>query len=244
MTDPIRRNKERYNAEVAQIRNHPDYSAQAKRRYLGEAYAKAEHDRIVAEHKEEQQRNIADLEKKVFEVSFPLSVSPHEKETFRMSYRDAYDRAERAASGKEPRERREALTNLLERAERTGDGQQADAIYHLSVERGLFDVADTYRALDRRLRSAGRNTARPDRRQSLSEISSSAGWGRKSPPEIDGAPSPARAMRRFGEYRAAPHSRRRAWLAHREHGPLCYREGLHPNGRGLYQGQPPQLPRA
>jgi hypothetical protein len=146
VTNPIPRNKERFNAEVAQIRNHPDYSAQAKRRYLGEAYAKAEHDRIVAEHKEEQQRNIADLEKKVFEVSFPLSVSPHEKETSRMSYRDAYDRAERAASGKEPRERREALTNLLERTERTGDGQQADAIHHLSVERGLFDVADTYRA--------------------------------------------------------------------------------------------------
>jgi hypothetical protein len=31
VTDPIHKNKERFNAEVAQIRNHPDYSAQAKR---------------------------------------------------------------------------------------------------------------------------------------------------------------------------------------------------------------------
>ena len=28
---------------------------------------------------------------------------------------------------------------------RSGDTQQADAVYHLAVERGLFSVADTYR---------------------------------------------------------------------------------------------------
>lgn len=56
------------------------------------------HDQMVAEHKEEQQRSIQNLEKKVFEVSMPLSASPHEKETFRMSYRDAYDRAELATA--------------------------------------------------------------------------------------------------------------------------------------------------
>jgi leucyl aminopeptidase (aminopeptidase T) len=74
-----------------------------------------------------------------------LSVSPHEKEIFRMSYRDAYDRTERVASSVEARQRTEALKNLLERAARSGDTQQADAVYHLAVERGLFDVADAYR---------------------------------------------------------------------------------------------------
>jgi hypothetical protein len=147
---------------------------------------------MVAEHKENQQRSIAELEKKVFEVSFPLSVSPHEKETFRMSYRDAYDRAERAASsaGKEPRERLEALTNLLERAERTGDGPQADAVYYLALERGLFGVADTYRAS--RPKAKERWEAYSAARQEEESLGNQLfGWvGPQKPPEIDGAPLP------------------------------------------------------
>jgi hypothetical protein len=78
VTNPIHKNKERFNAEVAQIRNRPDYSTEAKRRYLEEAYAraKAEHDRMVAEHKKEQQRSVGELERMVFEVCFPLSAIP------------------------------------------------------------------------------------------------------------------------------------------------------------------------
>lgn len=147
MSDPILANKEKFNCKVEQIRSHPDYSAEAKRRYLGEAYteAKATHDRLVTEHKAEQERTIKDLERKVFEVNFPLSVSTQEKEMLRLSYRDAFDRAERVASAHQVGEdRQRALTELLERAERTGDGQQADAIYHLARERGMWGVADAY----------------------------------------------------------------------------------------------------
>jgi hypothetical protein len=148
MSDPILKNKERFDRKVKDLRNHPDLSAEAKRRYLSEAYeeAKAAHDEMVAEHKESQQRNIADLERKVFEVRMPLSVSTQEKETIRMSYRNAYDRAERAcdSASKDSGSRERALKNLLERAERSGDGQQADAIYHLARESGMWGVADAY----------------------------------------------------------------------------------------------------
>jgi len=100
--------------------------------------------RMVEEHKEEQ-RSIQDLERKVFKVSVPLSVSPHEKETFRMSYRDAYGRAERVASSAKAPERTEALKGFLDHASRSGDTQQAHPVYHLAVERGLFGVADACR---------------------------------------------------------------------------------------------------
>jgi hypothetical protein len=146
MTDKVRQNKERFDRKVEDVRNHPDLSAEAKRRYLSEAYAqaKAEHDRHCVEHKESR-RSIADLERKVFEVNMPLSVSPHEKETFRISYRDAYERAERVGSSVELPQRAEALKSLFERASSSGDTQQADAVYHLAVERALFGVADAYR---------------------------------------------------------------------------------------------------
>jgi hypothetical protein len=66
-----------------------------------------------------------------------------------MSYRDAYNRAERrveaaSASSKDSGTRERALKGPLERAERSGDNQQADAIYHLACERGYWGVADTY----------------------------------------------------------------------------------------------------
>jgi hypothetical protein len=114
MTDKVWQNKERFDRKVEDARNHPDLSAEAERRNLSEAYAqaKAEHVRLCVEHKESR-RSIADLERKVFEVNMPLSVSPYEKETFRMSYRDAYDRAERIASSVELPQRAEALKSRL-----------------------------------------------------------------------------------------------------------------------------------
>jgi hypothetical protein len=77
MTDKVRQNKERFDRKVEDARSHLDLSTQAKRRYLSEAYAqaKAEHVRLCVEHKESR-RSIADLERKVFEVNMPLSVSP------------------------------------------------------------------------------------------------------------------------------------------------------------------------
>ncbi len=100
MTYPTHENKERFERKVREIREHPDYSTEAKRRMLGEAYqeARAEHERIVDEHKAQQASTIKDLERKVFRLNFPLAVSTQEKETIRMSYRDAYDRAERVVA--------------------------------------------------------------------------------------------------------------------------------------------------
>jgi hypothetical protein len=41
MTDPILQNKEHFDRKVQEIRNYPDISTEAKRRYLSEPYAQA-----------------------------------------------------------------------------------------------------------------------------------------------------------------------------------------------------------
>jgi hypothetical protein len=65
-------------------------------------------------------------------------VTSRDREVFRQSYRDAAFRV----FGMEP----ENLERILDRAERIGDEQLAQAIYHEAVERGMDDVANRYRA--------------------------------------------------------------------------------------------------
>ncbi len=77
-------------------------------------------------------------------IRYPLHASDGDMELARMSYRDAYDRAERAASEAISERDPEKLEALLQRAERSGDPHLADAVYHVSTERGLRGVADSY----------------------------------------------------------------------------------------------------
>ncbi len=80
-------------------------------------------------------------------IRYPMTATDADKELARMSYRDAYDRAEKAAAieGVEGiYESREALATLLERAERSGDLHLADAVYHVAITRGIREVADSY----------------------------------------------------------------------------------------------------
>jgi len=60
-----------------------------------------------------------------------------------LSYRDARDRAERAAAD---RDSPDALEDLLDRAEKTGDAQLAEAAYHVATLRGTRHVANAYLA--------------------------------------------------------------------------------------------------
>jgi hypothetical protein len=107
-----------------------------------------------------------------------------------MSHRDAYHRAERAASGGDPLERVEALTNLLERAEHTGDGQQADAVYHLALERSHFGVADAYRKTRPKAKERwDKYSAARQEKESLGNRL--FGWaGPQKPPQLIGAVLP------------------------------------------------------
>lgn len=144
MSNSISENKEKFERKLGQIRTDPDYSTEAKRRYLGEAYAEArdEHERLTAQHREQTAKKLSDLERPVLQIQYPLGTLESEKEIVRMSYRDAFDRAEKAARTvrKEPT----ALKDLLERAEISGDEQLADAVYHVATRRGNRDVADKY----------------------------------------------------------------------------------------------------
>jgi hypothetical protein len=100
----------------------------------------------VAEHKEKQAAGIIKvIEREVFKVNVPLTVSTQEKETIQLSYRDAYFSVEVAASAKDPLKPIWALEGLLERAERSG-GELAAAVYHLLRKRGIWGVVDSYLA--------------------------------------------------------------------------------------------------
>ena len=69
-------------------------------------------------------------EHKVFAISYPERASASEKALIALSYRDARDRAERAAAD---RGNQDALEDLLDRAEKAGDAQLAEAAYHVAT---------------------------------------------------------------------------------------------------------------
>jgi hypothetical protein len=130
----ISENRTRHSRELERIKSNPDLSADAKRRKaaaLTEA-AQEEHDRLVEEQRQETEQAIEHAERKLLGISYPERANAHEKAILAMSYRDARDRAERAASD---RENADALAELLERAETSGDEQLSEAIFHVATMR-------------------------------------------------------------------------------------------------------------
>jgi hypothetical protein len=70
---------------------------------------------------------------------------------------------------------------------RSGDTQQADAVYHLAVERGLFSVADTYRVTRSRAKKRWEKYAAA-RQEAESLESRLFGWvGPRKPHELGGS---------------------------------------------------------
>jgi hypothetical protein len=113
---------------------------------LSEAYEEAagRPREIVEERERQAAERLERLERGVMGIRYPLHASDGDREIARMSYRDAYDRAERAASVAIRENDAEKLEALLGRAEKSGDAHLADAVYHVSTERGLRSVADSY----------------------------------------------------------------------------------------------------
>jgi hypothetical protein len=156
MNTKIEQNRQGFDRKVAQIRGYADLTDEAKRRMLLEAYEEAagRHREIVEERERKAAERLVRLERGVMGIRYPLHASDGDRGLARMSYRDAYDRAERAAfeaiSERDP----EKLEALLGRAERSGDLHLADAVYHVFTERGLRGVADSY--LEKRPAERGR----------------------------------------------------------------------------------------
>jgi hypothetical protein len=145
MTDARTVNAQRHDEKIARIRSNPDLSEHAKRRMIGEIHreAVAEHARLTQEAREAREEAVRSAERKVLGISYPERASAHEKALIALSYRDARDRAERAASDGQ---NTDALAELLERAETSGDAQLAEAAYHVATLRGSRPIADAYLA--------------------------------------------------------------------------------------------------
>jgi hypothetical protein len=144
MNTKIEQNRQGFDRKVAQIRGYADLTDEAKRRMLLEAYEEAagRHREIVEERERKAAERLVRLERGVMGIRYPLHASDGDRELARMSYRDAYDRAERAASAGDATD--EKLSTLLERAERSGEPRLAEAVYHVANERGLRGVAGSY----------------------------------------------------------------------------------------------------
>jgi len=140
MTDTATNVRE-HEEQIARIRRNPDLNEGAKRRMIREIHEEAsrEHNRLVRAAREAREQAVRDTERKVFAISYPERASASEKAIIALSYRDARDRAERAASDKD---NPDALANLLDRAEATGDTQLAEATYHVATLRGARNVAN------------------------------------------------------------------------------------------------------
>ena len=139
MTEAITQNKQQLAERIGEIHSDRDLSEEAKERYIQEAYSEASerHAELIEQRDQENAQELASLERGVFALSYPERiVAERDKETYRTSYRDAAFKV----FGREP----EDLERLLGRAERVGDDQLAQAIYHESVERGL-SLANEYR---------------------------------------------------------------------------------------------------
>ncbi len=185
MTTPTIKNRQDFDRKLAQIRSNPDLNDQAKRRMLQEAYDEAarKHRELIEKDQSGTSEKLARLEKGVFGMSYPVDVvTGVDKERIRQSYRDASFRV----SGMKPEE----LERILERAERTGDGHLAKAVYHEATERGIRHVADSY--LKDRTQERSRweeyTAARVEAESVESLLFGANAYHPDRPPELDGAP--------------------------------------------------------
>jgi hypothetical protein len=119
VTDARTLNTQRHDEKIARIRSNPDLSEHAKRRMIGETHreAVAEHARLTQEAREAREEAVRSAERKVLGISYPERASAHEKALIALSYRDARDRAERAAADTD---NPDALAEIMERGDLGG----------------------------------------------------------------------------------------------------------------------------
>ena len=136
MSEAMTENLVRHQQEVERIRANPDLSEDAKQRLIKDATEQAaeESARLKEEEREAIEQAIQSAERMVLSISYPDRASSSEKAMIAMSYRDARRQAESA----------ESLSDLLDQAEKSGDTQLAEAVYHVATLGGNRVVADAY----------------------------------------------------------------------------------------------------
>jgi len=145
-TDPVEILNRR-NSEVAKIRGYADLTEEAKDRRIAEVSERAQAQYAEAREADERERaeRVEKAEKALFETPYPYAASDVEQAQIRALRRGAYDGVYNSiAFSEDPEYAAEELDRLLTRAERTGDPELADAVYHVATERGVRKVADAY----------------------------------------------------------------------------------------------------
>src|SRR5215216_7587134 len=145
-TDPVAIINQR-NAEVAKIRGYADLTEEAKDRRTAEVSERAQVECAEARETRERSRisRSQKAERALFETPYPYAASDVEQAQIRALRRGAYESVYNSiASDPDPEHVNEELDRLLARAERTGDPELADAVYHVATERGVRRVADAY----------------------------------------------------------------------------------------------------
>ena len=136
----VSQNRQDLAEELGRIQREQDLSSEAKARYANEATKKAaeRHSEILDKHESSTASVLEQNEKRVFKLSFPATnLTETQKESFRLSYRDAAFRCADLQA--------DTLERFMARAQRTGDRALEQAVYHEAIERGLFGVANLYR---------------------------------------------------------------------------------------------------
>jgi tetratricopeptide (TPR) repeat protein len=134
-------------AKIAEINGYVDLTQEAKDRRINEInqWAASEVHAIQEEDKQRREKELAWAKKEVFRVSVKDTYSDAERSQVWKAFRSA--RAEvKAATTLSPENPSadEALTEILEEAERTGDYDLALAAYHRAIDLGVQSVVDRY----------------------------------------------------------------------------------------------------
>jgi hypothetical protein len=163
--------KQGFDRKLQQIRSHPDYSQDAKRRYIDEAFeeAQAEYREAVETQEREIRERVDKAEREVFQIRYPRGAMDEEKVAIRAARRAG-----------------EELSRLLERAERTQAPELAAAVYHVATERGIRGVADAYPETrpEERKRWEGYVEARREAESLERKLGHAVGFGLMRPPEL------------------------------------------------------------
>jgi hypothetical protein len=140
-TEAVGENRRQLSETLSKIAEDQDLSESAKDRFREEASRKASerHSEIVSSYESATKEALAESEQAVFRLSFPAdAITDSQKEMYRASYRDCLLKCLNLSESE--------LDTVMSIAERTGDHLLAQSAYHVSVQKGIFSVAEAYRS--------------------------------------------------------------------------------------------------
>jgi hypothetical protein len=138
------------NAEVERINNYADLTEEAKSTRIAAVNEKANAEYAEAQERQKQEREerLQRTQRAVFGVVDDATATTAERAQIHAAYRQAAGDVRWITMDESPGEAQEELQNLLEQAERRGDGIMAKAIFHHAIDLNLQPLIDSY--LERR----------------------------------------------------------------------------------------------